>query len=98
MLQNVVVKSPIQLKDHDPAEDFGLKKEKTRQATRRLLERIGGLQAKLYANTRRSVLVVLQGMDASGKDGASQTSRWRLTVIWAICLEDTNIKDTVKNP
>ena len=70
MLQNVVVKSPIQLKDHDPAEDFGLKKEKTRQATRRLLERIGGLQAKLYANTRRSVLVVLQGMDASGKDGS----------------------------
>jgi PPK2 family polyphosphate:nucleotide phosphotransferase len=73
MPQNVVVKSRIQLKDFDPAEDFGLKKEKTREATRRLLERIGGLQAKLYANTRRSVLVVLQGMDASGKDGATKS-------------------------
>jgi PPK2 family polyphosphate:nucleotide phosphotransferase len=73
MPQNVVAKSRIQLKDFDPAEDFGLKKEKTREATRRLLERIGGLQAKLYANTRRSVLVVLQGMDASGKDGATKS-------------------------
>ena len=73
MSQNVVVKSRIQLKDYDPAEDFGLKKDKTREATRRLLERIGGLQAKLYANTRRSVLVVLQGMDASGKDGATKS-------------------------
>jgi PPK2 family polyphosphate:nucleotide phosphotransferase len=73
MPQNVVVKSRIQLKDYDPTEDFGLKKEKTREATRRLLERIGGLQAKLYANTRRSVLVVLQGMDASGKDGATKS-------------------------
>ncbi len=73
MPQNVVAKSRIHLKDFNPAEDFGLKKEKTREATRRLLERIGGLQAKLYANTRRSVLVVLQGMDASGKDGATKS-------------------------
>ncbi len=73
MAQNIIVKSRIRLSDFDPAEDFGLRKEKTRAATHRLLERIGGLQAKLYANTRRAVLVVMQGMDAAGKDGAAKS-------------------------
>jgi PPK2 family polyphosphate:nucleotide phosphotransferase len=38
-------------------------------ATRQLAEQIGDLQAKLYADGRFAVLVVLQGRDASGKDG-----------------------------
>src|SRR5918911_1843571 len=33
-----------------------------------LVERIADLQARLYAEERRSVLVVLQGIDAAGKD------------------------------
>jgi PPK2 family polyphosphate:nucleotide phosphotransferase len=40
--------------------------EKTEKAT----QRIGELQYCLYAEARRSLLVVLQGMDAAGKDGA----------------------------
>jgi PPK2 family polyphosphate:nucleotide phosphotransferase len=38
-------------------------------ATRQLVERIGELQSMLYADGRYAVLVVLQGRDASGKDG-----------------------------
>jgi len=33
------------------------------------LEKLGKLQHKLYADGRRGILVVLQGMDACGKDG-----------------------------
>ncbi|MCC2547845.1 polyphosphate kinase [Hymenobacter sp. BT175] len=39
------------------------------KATEYLRTEIDELQARLYAENRRSVLVVLQGMDASGKDG-----------------------------
>jgi PPK2 family polyphosphate:nucleotide phosphotransferase len=34
-----------------------------------LIERLGVLHNRLYAEARRSVLLVLQGMDAAGKDG-----------------------------
>jgi PPK2 family polyphosphate:nucleotide phosphotransferase len=34
----------------------------------RIVERIADLQARLYAEERRSLLVVLQGIDAAGKD------------------------------
>jgi PPK2 family polyphosphate:nucleotide phosphotransferase len=73
MSQPVVIKSKVSLKDFSPTETFGMTKEKAREETRKLLERIGGLQAKLYANTDRAVLIVLQGMDASGKDGATRS-------------------------
>src|ERR687896_2760215 len=33
-----------------------------------LVERIADLQARLYAEEQRSLLVVLQGIDAAGKD------------------------------
>jgi PPK2 family polyphosphate:nucleotide phosphotransferase len=35
----------------------------------RLIERIGELQIKLWAENKRSLLLVLQGMDTAGKDG-----------------------------
>jgi PPK2 family polyphosphate:nucleotide phosphotransferase len=44
-------------------------KDETRGATAVLLERLAGLQARLWAEHERSVLVVLQAMDAGGKDG-----------------------------
>ncbi len=73
MSQPIVVKSRIRIADFDPTESFGMEKEKTRAKTAHLQKRIGELQAKLYANTDRSLLVVLQGMDASGKDGSTRT-------------------------
>jgi len=38
--------------------------------TKKLLDRLGHLQHLLYASRSHSALVLLQGMDASGKDGA----------------------------
>lgn len=45
--------------------DDDVLKEKTRD----LLEQLADLQAKLFADGRHSLLIVLQGRDASGKDG-----------------------------
>ena len=45
-------------------------KPDTKEATQRLLERIAELQPMLHAQGKHKVLLVLQGMDTSGKDGA----------------------------
>ncbi len=44
-------------------------KEKTKKLTLAMLEEIGTLQNLLYAENKHSLLVLIQGMDASGKDG-----------------------------
>ena len=54
----------------DTRDDLGLG---TKEAAKRVLddlrERIADLQDRLYAESTRAVLLVLQGLDASGKDG-----------------------------
>ena len=62
--------SKIKLKDIDTRAPKDLDKEKTRQKTQKILEELDELQNLLYAEQKRSLLVILQGMDASGKDGA----------------------------
>lgn len=60
----------FRLSDHDPAECYGLTVDK-REAKTMLsegIERLSDLQERLYADGRRSVLIVLQAMDAAGKD------------------------------
>jgi PPK2 family polyphosphate:nucleotide phosphotransferase len=47
----------------------GWDKEKTKAKTQVLLTELSDLQNRLYAAASHSVLVVIQGMDASGKDG-----------------------------
>jgi PPK2 family polyphosphate:nucleotide phosphotransferase len=47
----------------------GGKKDGERQS-RRLAARLGNLQERLYAEHRHKLLIILQGMDTSGKDGA----------------------------
>jgi PPK2 family polyphosphate:nucleotide phosphotransferase len=44
-------------------------KQKAAERLAKNLERIDELQYRLYAEARRSLLIVLQGMDTSGKDG-----------------------------
>jgi PPK2 family polyphosphate:nucleotide phosphotransferase len=44
-------------------------KEEAAKRTEKNLARIDALQYALYAESRRSLLIVLQGMDTSGKDG-----------------------------
>ncbi|MDX1666278.1 MAG: polyphosphate kinase [Saprospiraceae bacterium] len=47
-----------------------LDRDQIEEKTEELEERLGDLQRVMYAEQKHSVLVVLQGMDASGKDGA----------------------------
>ena len=44
-------------------------KEKAKAITAQLIGRLEEMQERLYANGDRAVLIVLQGMDSSGKDG-----------------------------
>ena len=64
----IKVTSRIRLRDFDPDFCGGLKKDDTRQQTRKLCERIGELQHLLYANATHALILLLQGMDGSGKD------------------------------
>lgn len=50
----------------------GFKKADIKDKTESMAKRIGELQNIMYAEKKHSLLVVLQGMDASGKDGAAQ--------------------------
>lgn len=66
--------SRVRLKDYDPDDtgdynkgDDG--KAAARKEIERRVARLGQLQERLYANGSRSLLIVLQGMDSSGKDG-----------------------------
>ncbi|MBC6996058.1 polyphosphate kinase [Neolewinella lacunae] len=48
----------------------GLDKDEARKISRKRAERIAELHQQLVAENRHGVLILLQGMDASGKDGA----------------------------
>ena len=66
--------SRLRLKDHDPDETGDYKKNDDGKAaakkeTEKHVARLNRLQERLYANGGRSLLIVLQGMDSSGKDG-----------------------------
>ncbi len=50
----------------------GLTKEDIKRKTERMARRIGDLQHIMYAQKKHNILVVFQGMDASGKDGATR--------------------------
>lgn len=54
----------------DPRDTLGLPgKDEAKEQLAALLEELSSLQERLYAEGKRSVLLVLQGLDASGKDG-----------------------------
>jgi PPK2 family polyphosphate:nucleotide phosphotransferase len=61
----------FRLADHDPGATSGVdSKTKGRAEVAGLTTRMEDLQRKLYADGRHKLLVVLQGMDTSGKGGA----------------------------
>jgi PPK2 family polyphosphate:nucleotide phosphotransferase len=62
--------APVRLADIDPGEneDYQSKKD-VEPLLSDQRERIANLQAKLYADPRHALLVVLQAMDTGGKDG-----------------------------
>lgn len=62
--------SKISLKDIDTRAPKHLDKEKTKKEITDILDELDELQNLLYAESKHSLLVIIQGMDASGKDGA----------------------------
>ena len=62
----------IQLHEIPTRAPKGLEKEDIKRKTDRLTRRIGELQHIMYAEKKQNFLVVFQGMDASGKDGATR--------------------------
>jgi PPK2 family polyphosphate:nucleotide phosphotransferase len=68
--QPIVIERKIRLRDFDPGYRGNLEKEEAKEKTAEYCQRIGELQELLYANSNRAVLLMFQGMDASGKDGA----------------------------
>jgi len=61
----------FRLKDFDPTDTAGMKKESKPEAQAMMqqgIERLRALQDKLYAQDRWAMLLVFQAMDAAGKD------------------------------
>ena len=72
MLSRLVVDpgSAADLERRDPRDTLGLPgKDEAKEQLAALLEELSSLQERLYAEGKRSVLLILQGLDASGKDG-----------------------------
>src|SRR4051812_18874558 len=61
------------LDKRDPGDRLGLEKKEGVQRLDDLHERLDTLQQRLYAEGERSVLLVLQGIDGSGKGGVSRS-------------------------
>jgi PPK2 family polyphosphate:nucleotide phosphotransferase len=59
----------VRLSDLDPGAKFGFEKSSAADLTTKNLARMTDLQDRLWAEAKRSVLIVLQGIDAAGKDG-----------------------------
>lgn len=62
--------SDFQIARVDPGDTGGLAKADGKAGLAACVERLPGLQERLYAGRNWAVLVVLQGLDASGKDSA----------------------------
>ncbi len=60
----------VRLAERDPRDTLGLAgKDETKAELGDLVGKLEHLQGRLYAEAKRSVLLVVQGIDAAGKDG-----------------------------
>jgi PPK2 family polyphosphate:nucleotide phosphotransferase len=59
----------VRLEKRDPGATFGHDKTSAIETTQVQMARLRDLQDRLWAESKHSVLVVLQGIDAAGKDG-----------------------------
>jgi PPK2 family polyphosphate:nucleotide phosphotransferase len=62
--------STVHLDDIDPGKTFGRRKADADDALQVGLDRLSGLQDRIWAEQKHAVLIVLQGIDAAGKDGS----------------------------
>jgi len=65
----VISGESFSLKQHDAAETFYVSKHKAEKELNDHVKQLAELHELLYAENNRALLIVLQGMDASGKDG-----------------------------
>lgn len=89
MSQPLKVQAPIRLRDFNPDFHNGLDKDEVHKKTLKLGQRIGELQELLHADARQALLIILQGMDTSGKDG---TERHVLQFVNPAGVETANFK------
>jgi len=88
ILQNYRIDSSrkLKLQDFDPGDTGGLSREEAEAKTAALSSELGDLQELLFAAGKHSLLVVLQGMDTSGKDGTIRhilsSSNAQSTKVW----------------
>jgi|SRR5580704_3436802 PPK2 family polyphosphate:nucleotide phosphotransferase len=60
----------VHLSEYDADDTFGYEKcDATKKLLEKNLSRLDELQSLLYAENKHALLIVLQGMDAAGKDG-----------------------------
>lgn len=59
----------LKLSDYDPAATHGWHKDAAASEMTKIDAQLADLQDRLWAGAQKSVLIVLQGIDASGKDG-----------------------------
>jgi len=64
--------SRVKLTDDSAVDDRAPRGEEAEQLVEPILTRLMELQVALYAESRQSLLVILQGRDASGKDGLTR--------------------------
>ena len=69
-IENLKVKQGevLSLGNHNTDETFDLTKDEVKNATKKLYKRLAELHDCLYAEKKQSLLLVLQAMDAAGKD------------------------------
>lgn len=66
--------SKVSLKDLDPGDTGAYKgAAEVQEKLEAKLEHIARLQERLYAEGEKALLIILQGMDTSGKDGATKS-------------------------
>jgi PPK2 family polyphosphate:nucleotide phosphotransferase len=63
----------VRLADYDPDANGGMSKEEGLIRLGKLTAELGELQEELYAAGQHSLLMILQGIDTSGKDGTIRT-------------------------
>ena len=61
--------SKVRLAKIDPSDTHGKHKDACDEQLTKNLDKLSILQYRLYAESKRSLLIVLQGIDAGGKDG-----------------------------
>lgn len=69
LLDRMRVDGDVDLDDHDPRQSFGWDKDAAKAELAVVLNEVADLQKRLFAEQADALLLVLQAMDAGGKDG-----------------------------